>query len=120
MFSKATLNVQVGTRKQDVETTVAFDKNTFWLLDPKGKTLKAFPYSSIRIAEYSYSKSPRWKNVGSGAPLVTTGSGNKHWFMVQTQNDYALIALDKDNYRSVVGAFEIRSEKAVEKATESK
>ena len=47
--------VQVGTKKQDVETTVAFDKSTFWLLDPNGKTLKAFPYSSIKAAEYSYS-----------------------------------------------------------------
>ena len=112
--------VQVGTKKQDVETTVAFDKSAFWLLDPNGKTLKAFPYSSIKAAEYSYSKSPRWKNVGSGAPLVTTGSGNKHWLMVQTQSDYVLIALDKDNYRSVVVAFEVRSGKAVEKVTESK
>jgi hypothetical protein len=40
--------------------------------------------------------------------------------MVQTQSDYVLIALDKDNYRSVVVAFEVRSGKAVEKVTESK
>jgi len=120
VFSKATLTVQVGAKKQDVEATVAFDKSTFWLLDPMGKTLKAFPYANIRSTEYSYSKSPRWKNVGSGAPLVTTGGGNKHWFMVQTQNDYILIALDKDNYRSVVGAFEIRSGKTVEVVKETK
>jgi hypothetical protein len=40
--------------------------------------------------------------------------------MIQTQNDYTLISLDKENYRSVVGAFEIRSGKTVETAAESK
>jgi hypothetical protein len=40
--------------------------------------------------------------------------------MVQTQNDYALISMDKENYRSVLGAFEIRSGKTIEAATEAK
>jgi len=38
--------------------------------------------------------------------------------MVQTQSDYALLSLDKDNFRSVVGAFEMRSGKTVEIAAE--
>ena len=119
VFSKATW-IQVGDKKQELEATVAFDKNVFWLLDPKGNTLKAFPYANIKIAESSTAKSPRWKNVGAGAPSTTPGSGSKHWFMVQTQNDYALIALDKNDFRSVVGAFEIRSGKRVEVAAEGK
>lgn len=114
------LNLQSGSRKQELEATVAFDKNAFWLLDPRGTTLKVFRYTNIKIAEYSYSKSPRWKNVGSGAPSGVSGGGTRHWFMIQTQNDYTLISLDKENYRSVVGAFEIRSGKTVETAAESK
>jgi hypothetical protein len=114
------LNLQTGDKRQELEATVAFDKSGFWLLDPQGKTLKAFPYVNIKIAEYSSSKSPRWKNVGSGAPASTANSGSRHWLMVQTQNDYALISLDRNNFRSVVGAFEIRSGKTVEIAAESK
>jgi hypothetical protein len=109
-----------GAKKPELEVTVAFDKDVFWVLDPRGTTLKAFPYADIKIAEYAYSKSPRWKNVGSGAPLGTSGSGTRHWFMVQTQNDYVLISLDKNDYRSVVGAFEIRSDKKVESAAEAR
>jgi hypothetical protein len=119
VFSNATLNLQAVDKKQELEATIAFDRSGFWLLDPQGRTLKAFPYANIKIAEYSSSKSPRWKNVGSGAPVTTSSSG-RHWLMVQTQNDYALITLDRNNFRSVVGAFEIRSGKTVEIAAESK
>jgi hypothetical protein len=114
------LTLQTGDKKQELEATIAFDKSGFWLLDPKGTTLKAFPYANIKIAEYSSSKSPRWKNVGSGAPTSTSNSGSRPSLMVQTQSDYALISLDRSNFRSVVGAFEIRSGKTVEIAAESK
>jgi hypothetical protein len=36
--------------------------------------------------------------------------------MVQTQDDYALLHLDKETYRSVIAAFEIRSGKKVDTA----
>jgi len=118
VFSNARLNTGTGDKKQELEATVAFDKTGFWLLDPQGTTLKAFPYDNIRTVEYSSSKSPRWKNVGSGAPVATSASGSRYWLMVQTQSDYALLSLDKDNFRSVVGAFEMRSGKTVEIAAE--
>jgi len=120
VFSNTTLNLQTGGKKQELEATIAFDKSGFWLLDPKGTTLKAFPYANIKIAEYSSSKSPRWKNVGSGAPSATLSGRSGPWLMIQTQNDYALLSLDRNNVRSVVGAFEIRSGKTVEVAAESK
>ena len=40
--------------------------------------------------------------------------------MIQTQNDYVLISLDKNNARWVLGAFDIRSGKKVEAAAEGK
>ena len=112
--------LQSRAKKPEVEATVAFSNDGVWLLDPNGKTLKAVWYEDIKIAEYSYSKSPRWKDIGSGAPLETSGSGTRHWFMVQTQKDYILVSLDKENYRSVKGAFENRSGKKVETAEERK
>ena len=116
MFPKATLNLQVGDKKRELEATVAFDRNAFWVLDERGTTLKAFFYTNIKIAEYTYSKSARWKTGAVGAPVLTSANGNRHWFMVQTQDDYALLYLDKDSFRSVVAAFELRADTKVETA----
>ena len=96
------------------EVTVAFDLNFFWILNVRGTTLKAFSYADIKRAEYVYSRAARWKTVAPGAPATSSAASNRHWFMVQTQNDYVLLQLDKDNARSVIGAFEIRSGKKVE------
>jgi len=40
--------------------------------------------------------------------------------MVQTQTDYALIQLDKTNYKLIVAAFETRTGKKVETVADSK
>jgi hypothetical protein len=105
-----------GERRQEFEATVALDRDYFWVLNERGTTLKAFSYADIKTAEYTYSRAARWKSTVAGAPTAISASGNRHWFMVQTQDDYALLHLDKDTYRSVIGAFEIRSGKKVARA----
>ena len=108
------MNLQANGRNQEVEATVAFDRDGLWVLDPRGAPLKAFLYANIKMAEYTFARSVRWKAVAAGAPTVSSASGNKHWFMVQSQDDFALLFLDKDSYRSVIGAYEIRSGRKVE------
>ena len=115
VFQKATL--QAVEKKQYVEAVVAFDRNYFWVIDGRGNTVKAFAYTDIRSAEYAYSRSAQWKAIASGAPTSSSAGGNRHWFMVQTQDDYVLLQLDKENYRSAVRAFEIRTGQKVETET---
>jgi hypothetical protein len=112
VFQKATL--QAVEKKQYVGALVAFDRNYFWILDGRGKTVKAFAYGDIKIAEYAYSRSAQWNTIAAGAPASSTAGGNRHWFMVQTHDDYVLLQLDKENYRSVVRAFELRTGKKIE------
>ena len=115
VFQKATL--QAVEKKQYMEAVVAFDRNYFWVIDGRGNTVKAFAYTDIRSAEYAYARSAQWKAIASGAPTSSSAGGNKHWFMVQTQDDYVLLQLDKENYRSAVRAFEIRTGQKVETET---
>ncbi|HET9220663.1 MAG TPA: hypothetical protein VFR18_27030 [Terriglobia bacterium] len=115
VFQKATL--QAVEKKQYVEAMVAFDRSYFWVLDVRGNTVKAFAYTDIKSAEYSYARSAQWTAIASGAPTSSSAGGNRHWFMVQTKDDYVLLQLDKENYRSVVRAFEIRAGQKVETET---
>ena len=84
-------------------------------------TLKTLPYSQMKTAEYSYSKSPRWKSgiglavaVGVFAIPLFFMKGKKHWLTIQAENDYAILHLDKGNFRVILPAFETRSRVKVE------
>ena len=46
--------------------------------------------------------------------------GKKHWLTIRTQNDYAVLHLDKNDYRLILTAFETRSGVKVEVLPEEK
>ena len=119
VFPKATLNVEVDKKKQEIDATIGLDRNFFWVLDKRGTALKTFAYATIRTVEYAYGNSPRWKG---GSPVATPvqSSGKKHWLMVRTQDEYALIQLDKTNYKPLLAAFESRSGKKIETVADSR
>ncbi len=98
-----------------------------------GKLLKTFKYSTIKDAEYSYSKSPRWKTgLGLGAasllflPLLFVAipvgftKHRRHWLTVKTENDYAVLKLSKGNRRFIIPALETRTGIAVKANGETK
>nr|MBA2736669.1 hypothetical protein [Pyrinomonadaceae bacterium] len=98
-----------------------------------GKTIKTFKYSAIKDAEYSYSKSPRWKTgLGLGVasiaflPLLFVAipvgltKHRRHWLTIKTENDYAVLKLSKINRKLLIPAFETRTRIAVKGNGESK
>ena len=79
----------------------------------RGEPLKKFAYTAIASADYSFSKHPRWKSgvgaavaVGVFAIPIFFMKGKKHWYTVQTEEDFAVLRLDKNNYRQVTAAVE--------------
>ena len=78
-------------------------------MDDVRRTISSATRQPFRSAEYSYAKSPRWKTAIFVSPLFLFTSGKKHWFLVQGEGDYALLHLDKSNYRLILAAFEARS-----------
>jgi hypothetical protein len=116
-FQKVKMIVQTGDKSAETDAVLRFEADRMVVRSKKGGgELKAFPYIEIKSADYSYSKHARWR---SGAALaVAIGvfaipmffmKGKKHWFTVQTVNDFVMLHLDKGNYAVVLPTFETRT-----------
>lgn len=121
-FHKVKLMVNTGERPAETDVVLRLEPDRLVIRSIRGGAdLKTYPYSAIRSAEYSYSKSPRWKSgigaavaVGVFALPIFFMKGKKHWLTLQTADDYAMLRLDKANYKIILPAFETRSGVKVE------
>jgi len=120
-FPKAQLTVAEGEKTKQVDVTIAYTTDTFQVLDKKSlKAIKEFGYKGFTGGEYSYSKSPRWKSGLFISPFLFLSSGKKHWLLVRSADDYALLRLDKANYKMVIAEWETKTGLKVEAQGENK
>jgi len=104
------LTVTQGDKSKQIDVVVSFAPNSFYLLEENGrKPMKTYDYSSFTGAEYSFSKSFRWKSGLFISPFLFLSSGKKHWFLIKTAGDYALLHLDKSNYKMILAEWETRT-----------
>jgi hypothetical protein len=116
-FQKVKLMVNTGEKPTPTDVILRLEDDKMIIRSKAGGAeLKSFPYASIKTAEYSYSKSPRWKSgigaavaVGIFALPIFFMKGKKHWLTIAAEGDYALMQLDKGNYKIILPAFESRS-----------
>ena len=113
-FGDAKITLQEGDKNKQLNAAVQYDTDAFVVLGQDKKPLKTFPYSSITGAEYSYAKSPRWKTAIFVSPFFLFTSGKQHWFLAKAGSDFAMLRLDKSNYRMVLATFEAKTGKKVE------
>ena len=114
--------VNTGERPAETDVVLRLEQDRVSIRSKRGGAdLKTLPYTTIKSAEYGYSKSPRWKSgigaavaVGVFAPPIFFMKGKKHWLTLQTADDYAMLRLDKANYKIILPAFETRSGVTVE------
>jgi len=116
-YSKVKLLVTQGSKTSEVDVRLGFDADslTVWL-ESTNTSVKVFPYSSIVSAVYSQSKHPRWKEGAGAAVLVGVFAtplffmkSTKHWLTIQAKNDFAVLRLDKDNSKTILPSFEVRT-----------
>lgn len=127
-FHKVKLMVNTGDKPAETDVTLFLEPDRLVVRSKAGGAeLKSFPYSAVKAAEYSYSKSPRWKSgvgaavaVGIFALPIFFMKGKKHWLTIHAENDYALLRLDKGNYKIILPAFEARTGVKVETVAEEK
>ena len=110
----------------DEDELVIFDENEYKKAadaDP----LKQFSYQDIQGGEYSFSKAPRWKTGGGLALAIGVLAvplfflkGKKHWLAFQGAGDFAMLHLDKKNYKAIILALEAKTGITVETVEESK
>ena len=120
-FDKAALSVQINGKTESVETFLRFDGDSIDVVAKKSKaTIKSYAYPDVKSLEYSYGKSPRWKTAIFVSPLFLFTSGKKHWVLMQGPDDFAMLRLDKSNYKMVLATLESKTGKKVELSGDEK
>lgn len=121
LYDKAKLSVQVDGESRTVDVFLRFDEDSFSVHSKKTQdVIKDYRYSEIKGAEYSYAKSPRWKTAIFVSPLFLFTSGKKHWFLTQGPSDFAMLQLDKGNYRMVLATMESKTGRKVDLVADEK
>jgi hypothetical protein len=112
-----------GEKIRETAVRVQFDGDTMRIVSrSKGTVLKEWRYDTIKSAEYSYTKNPRWKTgLGLGVasiafPLlliiaipVAFTKHRRHWVTIQTENDYAVLKVSKSVRKVFMPTFETRT-----------
>lgn len=106
--------VTKGNDTKEENSTITFSDSSFKVVSRKGGAiLKEFNYADIKAAEYSYSKKPLWKTgavaaifIGVFALPIFFMKSKSHWLTVRTEKDFAVLKLEKDNYRQIQAEFE--------------
>ncbi|MEK6411074.1 MAG: hypothetical protein AABN34_29480 [Acidobacteriota bacterium] len=128
VFQNVQMLIPHGNKVDQIAVRIQFNEGSLTIESRKGDSvLKDFKYSEIKSAEYSYSKHPRWKTGLAAAAVLNIFAlpiffmkGKKHWLTVKTDKDYAVLRLDKNNYKVILPIFETRSGVKVETLGEDK
>ena len=128
VFKNVKLLVKTGDKIKETDAVISFERARMVIRSAElGVHLKAFPYSEIKNADYSYSTHPLWQ-TGEGAGRVVHVfalpvffmKGKKHWLSIKTTKDYAVLHLDKNNYQNIIPAFETHTKVKVAHLGEEK
>ena len=93
---------------REVNAVLMFEKDGIRIQSRRSREIfKEFRYSDIRSAEHSYSRKDLMSNRMALALTVMTGmpvflfmrEKEKHWLIVATDDDYAVLKIENDNYR---------------------
>jgi hypothetical protein len=108
--------VNDGKKSREVSSILMFEENSVKSANLKtAATIKEFNYADIKSADYSYSKKPLLSTGGAIATAILVGvlvipflfmKKKQHWLSVRTENDYAVIRLDNNNFRQVINELE--------------
>jgi hypothetical protein len=112
-FQKIKILTQDGEKTKEADAILVLAHDKLVVRAKKGGLeMKSLAYRDVRSAEYTYSKHPRWKEglgaaiaVGIFAAPIFFLQGKKHWLTIQTDDDYAVLRLDKNNYEMVCLSF---------------
>ena len=112
-----------GDKVRETSVRVVFDETTMRVVSTsKGSVIKEWSYDTIKEAEYSYTKNPRWKTgLGMGAagilfpPLLLIAipvgftKHRRHWVTIRTNDDFAVLKVGKGVRKLFMPAFETRT-----------
>lgn len=105
-----------GKKSKQEKATLSYGENSLKITSIKpGVFSKEFNYADIKGADYSYSKKPLLSTGGAIVTAIFLGllvlpflfmKKKQHWLTVKTDNDYAVMKLDKENFRQIKAELE--------------
>ena len=126
-FSNIKLLVNTGGKAEEQDAILRLEDEALVISSKGGTTLKTLRYDTMKSLEYSYSKSPRWKSgavaavaVGVFAIPIFFMKGKKHWLTAVSGSEFALLRLDKNNYKIILPALEAKTGMKVETVADEK
>lgn len=121
------LVVPNGKKSVETDAVLKINPDTFEVLIEKKKfqdNNKNMNFSDLKVADYSYSKKPMLSVGGAVATALLVGfifaipflfiKKKNHWLTVQTEDSFAVMKLDKSNYRAIIAEFETHGVKVNE------
>jgi hypothetical protein len=102
-----------------VNAVLVFEKDGVKIQSRRSKEIfREFAYSDIRSVEHSFSKKPPFGMSNRAVVALALLTANpifllarekeKHWLMVATDDDYAVLKIENDNYRLIRMDFIIK------------
>jgi predicted regulator of Ras-like GTPase activity (Roadblock/LC7/MglB family) len=104
---------------REVNAVLIFEKDGIKIRSRRSKEIfKEFNYSDIKSAEHAYSKNSIFASGNKTAMALAALSGmsiflmarqkEKHWLMIRTDDDYAVLKIENDNYRLIRMEFIVK------------
>lgn len=115
---KTNLLVTEGKKSKDVKADISFGEASVKVTanKPDGHA-KEFKYTDITGVDYSYSKKPLLSTGGAIATAILIGvfvlpllfmKKKQHWLTIKGNEDFAVMRLEKENFRQIKSEFEVR------------
>lgn len=105
-----------GKDTREVNALLIFEKDALKIVSRRKKEVyREFKYSAIKYLEHSYSRSPlpapltrsRILSVLLSDPLLFPQK-EKHWLTILSEDDFAVLKIENDNYRLIKMEFLVR------------
>jgi serine/threonine-protein kinase len=124
-FGKVKLFTANAERSANRDVVLHLSTDSLTLLPHDGgPPILTFPYRQIRQATYAHARDPRWEpSLGSPAVKFSDAglfSRARHWLVVQTKENGAILQLDPEHWSKIVATFERRTGLTVTRSTDGK
>jgi len=122
-FTGATLLMQNGDKRVEVDAALHFGEDAVSVMPNAKKQsnfMRSLKYGDVQSAEYTYGKSPRVAAALLVSPFFLFNASKSHWLTVKTADDYAIVRMDKRNYKLVIAELEKRAHITVTSVGEAK
>jgi hypothetical protein len=110
-FKDAQIQTQSGDKTKRASCTLRYEDDRLVIVVDKKKPERnvTLRYADITAGEYAFGKSPRIAAALLLSPFFLFSSSKSHWLTVKTKDDFALLRLDKSNFKLAIAELEKRA-----------